>query len=126
MTEPAIEAKSVRKRFGKVQALDGLDLVAGRGEVTAILGPNGAGKTTFVRSVATLVKPDSGALRVAGVDASPTPPRYDGSSAWPASTRWDGRSGSSSRSLRWPSCATAGPEGSGARCHNDQETCWSG
>lgn len=73
MTEPAIEAKSVRKRFGKVQALDGLDLVAGRGEVTAILGPNGAGKTTFMRSVATLVKPDSGALRVAGVDAVADP-----------------------------------------------------
>lgn len=48
MTEPVIEAHAVVKRFGKVEALSGLDLVAHAGEVTAVLGPNGAGKTTFV------------------------------------------------------------------------------
>jgi ABC-2 type transport system ATP-binding protein len=64
-----IEAHQVRKRFGKVEALAGLDLVADSGQVVALLGPNGAGKTTFVRTVATLVRPDGGTLRVAGIDA---------------------------------------------------------
>jgi ABC-2 type transport system ATP-binding protein len=63
-----IEARGLTKRFGDVQALDGLDLVAESGEVTAVLGPNGAGKTTFVHAVATLVRPDSGELRVGGID----------------------------------------------------------
>jgi ABC-2 type transport system ATP-binding protein len=66
---PILEAHELTKRFGKTPALAGLDLVAHHGRVTAVLGPNGAGKTTFVRAVATLVKPDSGSLRVAGVDA---------------------------------------------------------
>jgi daunorubicin resistance ABC transporter ATP-binding subunit len=66
---PAIEGIGLRKRFGDVAALDGLDLVAPAGVVTAVLGPNGAGKTTFVRTVATLAAPDDGTLRVAGVDA---------------------------------------------------------
>ena len=47
-----------------------LDLVARGGEVTAVLGPNGAGKTTFVRTIATLIRPDSGSVRVAGIDAA--------------------------------------------------------
>jgi ABC-2 type transport system ATP-binding protein len=63
-----IEASGIVKRFGKTVALDGLDLVAEQGEILAILGPNGAGKTTFVRAVATLIKPDSGTLRVFGQD----------------------------------------------------------
>jgi ABC-2 type transport system ATP-binding protein len=65
---PTIEAHGLKKRFGKTQALGGLDLVAERGQVVAVLGPNGAGKTTFVRTVATLLRPDEGALRVAGHD----------------------------------------------------------
>jgi ABC-2 type transport system ATP-binding protein len=63
-----IEARSVTKRFGRAQALDGLDLVAEEGQVTAVLGPNGAGKTTFVRAVATLLRPDGGTLLVGGHD----------------------------------------------------------
>ncbi|HET6772237.1 MAG TPA: ATP-binding cassette domain-containing protein [Acidimicrobiales bacterium] len=66
---PIIEARGLTKRFGDVQALAGLDLVAEPGQVVAVLGPNGAGKTTFVRSLATLAQPDEGTLRVAGVDA---------------------------------------------------------
>lgn len=64
----AIEASGVVKRFGKTVALDGLDLVAEQGVILAVLGPNGAGKTTFVRAIATLIKPDSGTLRVFGHD----------------------------------------------------------
>jgi ABC-2 type transport system ATP-binding protein len=70
---PAVEARSLTKRFGKVRALDGLDVVAPAGQVTAVLGPNGAGKTTFVRAVATLVRPDGGTLRVAGLDVARRP-----------------------------------------------------
>jgi ABC-2 type transport system ATP-binding protein len=50
---PIVEARGLRKAFGDVQALDGLDIVAVQGQVTAVLGPNGAGKSTFVRAVAT-------------------------------------------------------------------------
>jgi ABC-2 type transport system ATP-binding protein len=68
-----IEARDVGKRFGKVQALAGIDLVAESGRVLAVLGPNGAGKTTFVRCVSTLIRPDSGTLRVAGFDVRKQP-----------------------------------------------------
>jgi ABC-2 type transport system ATP-binding protein len=70
---PVIEAEGLVKRFGKVEALAGLDLVAHGGQVVAVLGPNGAGKTTFVRALSTLVTPDAGRLRVAGVDAARHP-----------------------------------------------------
>ena len=70
---PTIEASGLRKRFGKTVALDGLDLVAEPGQVLAVLGPNGAGKTTFVRTVATLLRPDAGELRVAGHDVRREP-----------------------------------------------------
>ena len=65
---PIIRAADVSKRFGKVEALAGLDLQVEPGEVVALLGPNGAGKTTFVRAVATLVRPDHGTLHVGGHD----------------------------------------------------------
>jgi daunorubicin resistance ABC transporter ATP-binding subunit len=70
-----IEAHGLTKRFGTVDALAGLDLVAETGHVTALLGPNGAGKTTFVSAVATLLRPDAGELRVAGVDVAADPRR---------------------------------------------------
>jgi ABC-2 type transport system ATP-binding protein len=70
---PLLEASGLTVRFGKVTALDGLDLVAPMGEVLAILGPNGAGKTTFVRTVATLIGPTSGTLRVRGTDVVRNP-----------------------------------------------------
>src|SRR5689334_4074113 len=68
-----IEARGLKKTFGKTRALDGLDLTAEPGQVVAVLGPNGAGKTTFVRIVATLVAPDEGTLRVAGHDVRRDP-----------------------------------------------------
>jgi ABC-2 type transport system ATP-binding protein len=68
-----IEARGLIKRFGKTRALDGLDLIADSGQVVAVLGPNGAGKTTFVRAIATLLRLDSGTLRVAGHDVRRDP-----------------------------------------------------
>jgi ABC-2 type transport system ATP-binding protein len=75
MPEPIVEAHGLTKRFGDVEALAGLDLVATAGRVLAILGPNGAGKTTFVRAIATLLRPDGGTLRVAGIDVARHPDR---------------------------------------------------
>ncbi len=69
MQPPILEARGLMKRYGKVQALAGLDLVVSPGRVVALLGPNGAGKTTFVRAVATLLRPDAGTLYVDGIDA---------------------------------------------------------
>ncbi len=70
---PIIEAHGLRKSYGDIHALDGLDLSAQPGRVTALLGPNGAGKTTFIRAVATLSKPTAGTLQVAGIDATAHP-----------------------------------------------------
>jgi ABC-2 type transport system ATP-binding protein len=72
---PIVEARGLTKRFGEVEALAGLDLVAESGHVTALLGPNGAGKTTFISAVATLLRPDDGELRVAGIDVTSAPER---------------------------------------------------
>jgi ABC-2 type transport system ATP-binding protein len=70
-----IEAHGLTKHFGAVRALDGLDLTAESGRVTALLGPNGAGKTTFISAVATLLRPTAGTLRVAGIDVAAHPKR---------------------------------------------------
>jgi ABC-2 type transport system ATP-binding protein len=65
---PAIETSGLSKRYGDVQALDGVDLQAEQGTVLGLLGPNGAGKTTVVRILATLLAPDAGTARVDGLD----------------------------------------------------------
>jgi ABC-2 type transport system ATP-binding protein len=64
----AIVAEGLHKKYGKVRALDGLDLVAEAGSVLGVLGPNGAGKSTAVRILTTLLKPDRGRAQVAGFD----------------------------------------------------------
>jgi ABC-2 type transport system ATP-binding protein len=64
--------ESVVKRYGKTEALRGLDLTLHRGEVVALLGPNGAGKTTAVRLLLGLISPDAGRVRVLGRDPRTT------------------------------------------------------
>jgi ABC-2 type transport system ATP-binding protein len=64
----AIETQGLRKSFGDVQALCGVDLRVPRGSVLGLLGPNGAGKTTTVRILTTLLRPDGGSAQVAGFD----------------------------------------------------------
>jgi ABC-2 type transport system ATP-binding protein len=68
-----IEADGLRKHFGDVEALAGLDLAVPSGKVLAVLGPNGAGKTTLIRTIATLTRPTSGSLRVVGIDVAENP-----------------------------------------------------
>ncbi|MBZ5569521.1 MAG: ABC transporter ATP-binding protein [Acidobacteriia bacterium] len=61
-----LEAKTLRKTYGKVVALDGVSLRANEGEAVGQLGPNGAGKTTTVSIIAGLLRPDSGEVLIAG------------------------------------------------------------
>jgi ABC-2 type transport system ATP-binding protein len=66
--EYAVETDSLHKRYGDVLALRGVDLRVEAGSVFGLLGPNGAGKTTAVRILTTLLLPDEGSARVAGID----------------------------------------------------------
>ncbi|MGW0250598.1 ATP-binding cassette domain-containing protein [Nocardia goodfellowii] len=64
----AVEVLGLVKSYGKIRVLDNIDLQIPAGTVMGLLGPNGAGKTTTVRIVTTLLRPDGGSVRVAGVD----------------------------------------------------------
>jgi ABC-2 type transport system ATP-binding protein len=66
--DPAVEITGLRKSYGDVEALRGIDLQVERGSVFGLLGPNGAGKTTAVRILTTLLRPDDGSATVAGFD----------------------------------------------------------
>jgi oleandomycin transport system ATP-binding protein len=68
MNSSGIEAEGLVKSFGKVRALDGIDMVAREGTVFGLLGPNGAGKTTAIRVLSTLLQPDAGRATVGGYD----------------------------------------------------------
>lgn len=67
-TEVAVEVKNLKKYYGDVKALDGVTLRVDKGKIYGLLGPNGAGKTTVVRTLATLIEPDSGEVMVGGLD----------------------------------------------------------
>ena len=68
-----IEVRELRKSFGATRAVDGVSFLARDGEITGLLGPNGAGKTTTLRMLYTLMRPDSGAIMVDGIDAQSDP-----------------------------------------------------
>lgn len=67
-TSPAVRAAALTKRFGKRQAVRGVDVTLAAGECLALFGPNGAGKTTLLRLMAGLLKPTSGSVRVHDLD----------------------------------------------------------
>ena len=66
----AVEIAGLSRRYGRVQALDGIDLAVGEGEFFGLLGPNGAGKTTLISVLAGLVRADAGSVRVMGHDVA--------------------------------------------------------
>ncbi|HEX7096647.1 MAG TPA: ATP-binding cassette domain-containing protein [Acidimicrobiales bacterium] len=70
---PAIVADGIVKTYGRIRALDGVDLEVKEGTVLGVLGPNGAGKTTTVRVLTTLLRPDAGYAEVAGIDVLKRP-----------------------------------------------------
>ncbi len=69
----AIVVEGLEKSFGKIRALDGIDLTVTEGTVVGLLGPNGAGKTTAVRILTTLLTPDAGHAYVLGHDVTSEP-----------------------------------------------------
>jgi ABC-2 type transport system ATP-binding protein len=73
MSEIALFTKGLTKSYGKVRALRGVDLEVQRGEIFGYLGPNGAGKTTTIRCLLDLIRPDSGTVRVLGIDPQADP-----------------------------------------------------
>ncbi len=68
MADPLIVTETLKRHFGEVQALKGVDLQVEQGSVFGLLGPNGAGKTTAVKILTTLIEPSSGRATVAGYD----------------------------------------------------------
>ncbi len=94
---PAIAACGLAKRFGAVQAVAGLDIEVFPGELFGFLGPNGAGKTTTINLLTGLARPDSGTIRIAGVDCSRDPKAAqhlmgivpDESNLWPELTGFE-------------------------------------
>ena len=73
-----IQAQGLVKTYGKLRALDGLDLSVPEGSILALLGPNGAGKTTAVRILTTLLDADGGSAQVAGFDIKSQPSKVRG------------------------------------------------
>ena len=73
--ELAVEVRALVKRFGALLAVDNLGFSVRRGEIFGLVGPDGAGKTTAMRMLASVMKPDAGAIRIDGVDVVAQPAR---------------------------------------------------
>jgi ABC-2 type transport system ATP-binding protein len=75
MSEAAITVEQLSKSFKQFQAVDSISFHVASGECFGLLGPNGAGKSTTIKMLTTLLRPDSGSIRIAGLDAGRQPIR---------------------------------------------------
>jgi galactofuranose transport system ATP-binding protein len=75
VTSALVSVRGLRKRFGAVQALDGVDIDVARGEVHALMGENGAGKSTLIRCITGVHSPDAGTMTLEGTVIRPAAPR---------------------------------------------------
>ncbi|MCL5795679.1 MAG: ABC transporter ATP-binding protein, partial [Patescibacteria group bacterium] len=66
--QQAIEIKNLKKYFGKTKAVDNISFDVEQGEIFGFLGPNGAGKTTTIRLIMDFIRPDSGSIKIMGLD----------------------------------------------------------
>ncbi|WP_336630976.1 MULTISPECIES: ABC transporter ATP-binding protein [unclassified Microbacterium] len=82
MSSPGIVADRVRRSFGSVHAVRDVTLEARAGAVTGLVGPNGSGKTTLLLMLASLLAPDSGTLRIAGIDPVVDPAAVRAAVGW--------------------------------------------
>ncbi len=73
-TRPAVRLIAIRKSYGHVMAVDGVDLEVAEGEFFTMLGPSGSGKTTLLRVIAGFERPDSGTVELGGTDVTRQPP----------------------------------------------------
>jgi len=71
---PAVRVEGLRKRYGDVTALAGVDLAVQAGEFFTLLGPSGSGKTTLLRPIAGFERPDGGRIELGGRDVTRVPP----------------------------------------------------
>ncbi|MBS3808989.1 MAG: ATP-binding cassette domain-containing protein [Desulfobacterales bacterium] len=67
---PSILVENLAKRFENVEAVSGISFSVGKGELFGFLGPNGAGKTTTINMLTGLARPDTGTIRIAGIDCT--------------------------------------------------------
>src|SRR6266478_6066119 len=76
--DAAISVRDLRRRFGRQQVLDGVDLQCPRGQITTIVGPSGCGKTVLLKHLNLLLRPDSGTIIIDGIEVSSlSPSDYD-------------------------------------------------
>ena len=71
--ELALETRGLRRAFGEVMAVDGIDLAVPRGTLYGFLGPNGAGKSTTIKCLTGLLRPSGGSMRILGIDLEKDP-----------------------------------------------------
>src|SRR5229473_3739140 len=71
---PALRLENVKKNYGSVAAVAGVDLVVKEGEFFTLLGPSGSGKTTLLRLIAGFERPDAGRIELGGADVTRVPP----------------------------------------------------
>lgn len=72
---PLLSVRGLRKSYGELEAVKGIDFEIAEGEIYALIGPNGAGKTTTLRMIATILRPSAGTISVDGIDGVAEPDR---------------------------------------------------